>query len=637
MESISCLPRRRFLQLAGLGLFASGLPRWAGAMSASSLNQASPLFHPDLEIEMVSRNVAVPLLPGAPTRVSKYFAKVIQGPAGSVVDIPGSYLGPLLRFRQGQKVRIYYRNEMDSPSIAHWHGLHVSHLADGHPMYAVHRGETYVYEFEVKNRAGTYIYHSHAHEETAEQVYQGLASGILVSDDEEQKLGLPSGEYDLPVVLQDRAFDASNQLVYVSHPMERMTGFHGDRILLNGTANTRFDVASRAYRLRLVNASNARIYKLAWDDGTPLTVIGCDGGLLEKPEVKPYVMLAPGERVDLWADFSGRKVGSELVMRSKPFHGVLPAMAERMLGRQGGGGMGHGMMGGMGGGMNHGGKESGGHSMGMGGMGGGMGHGMMGGMGGGMNHGGNESGGRGMGGMMNMPHFNLPVGSDYPVFSIRVTRQMSDSPKLPTQLSTIRRYRDSDAANPGKPIPVGISEGHMSMLLNGRPYKMDDVQDFEKVKVDTVQMLEIFHAHGGSGGHGAAAAGGEHGAEEAGRESAMQDMAQHGSGGQGGMGMGGGMMGGGMGAMMSMAHPIHLHGQQFQVLRRQVDDGEGQGYASVREGFINSGWKDTVLVMPGEKVTIIKPFQDYTGLFMYHCHNLEHEDMGMMREFLIVK
>lgn len=632
MESISCLPRRRFLQLAGVGLFASGLPRWAGAMSASSLNQASPLFHPDVEIEMVSRNVALPLLPGAPTRVSKYFAKVIQGPAGSLVDIPGSYLGPLLRFRQGQKVRIYYRNEMDRPSIAHWHGLHVSHLADGHPMYAVQRGETYVYEFEVKNRAGTYIYHSHAHEETAEQVYHGLAGGILVSDEEEQKLGLPSGEYDLPVVLQDRAFDASNQLVYVSHPMERMTGFHGDRVLVNGTANTHFDVASRAYRLRLVNASNARIYKLAWDDGTPLTVIGCDGGLLERPEAKPYVMLAPGERVDLWADFSGRPLGSQLTMRSRPFHGVLPAMAERMLSRQGGG-----MMGGM---RHDGGESSSSHKMGMG-M-GGMGHGMMGGGmgGGGMRHEGGESSGghsMGMGGMMNMPHFKLPVGSDYPVFSIRVTRQVSDSPKLPAQLSSIRRYTQRDVANPDKPIPVGISEGHMSMLLNGRPYKMDDVQDFEKVKVNTVQMLEVFHAHGGSGGHGGAAGGGEHGAQDAGRESAMQDMAQHSSGGQGGMGMGGGMMGGGMGAMMSMAHPIHLHGQQFQIVRRHMADNDAGGYASVREGFIDSGWKDTVLVMPGEKVTLIKPFQDYTGLFMYHCHNLEHEDMGMMREFLIVR
>lgn len=87
--------------------------------------------------------------------------------------------------------------------------------------------------------------------------------------------------------------------------------------------------------------------------------------------------------------------------------------------------------------------------------------------------------------------------------------------------------------------------------------------------------------------------------------------------------------------MMAMAHPIHLHGQQFQVLSRSVSAGTEDDYATVSEGFINSGLKDTVLVMPNETIRIIKPFQDFKGLFMYHCHNLEHEDMGMMRDFSV--
>ena len=92
---------------------------------------------------------------------------------------------------------------------------------------------------------------------------------------------------------------------------------------------------------------------------------------------------------------------------------------------------------------------------------------------------------------------------------------------------------------------------------------------------------------------------------------------------------------GGMGGMMSMAHPIHLHGQQFQILSRGFDDVAPNSYATMREGFVISGWKDTALVTPGERVRIIKPFGDFKGLFMYHCHNLEHEDMGMMRQFLV--
>jgi len=76
--------------------------------------------------------------------------------------------------------------------------------------------------------------------------------------------------------------------------------------------------------------------------------------------------------------------------------------------------------------------------------------------------------------------------------------------------------------------------------------------------------------------------------------------------GMGGMkGMGGGM--GGMGMMMSMAHPIHLHGQQFQIVSRSVSEDAEADYATVHEGFIDSGLKDTVLVMPGEKIRIIKP------------------------------
>jgi hypothetical protein len=160
----------------------------------------------------------------------------------------------------------------------------------------------------------------------------------------------------------------------------------------------------------------------------------------------------------------------------------------------------------------------------------------------------------------------------------------------------------------------------MSMLLNGRPYAYNDLQSFEHIKVDTIQLMEIFHAHGGHG------------------MTASQDSGEdHQSGGMG-MGHRGGMMGGGMGGMgmmMSMAHPIHLHGQQFQIVSRSVSKGTEADYATVSEGFIDNGLKDTVLVMPNETVRIIKPFQNFKGLFMYHCHNLEHEDMGMMRDFSV--
>ncbi|MDD2659741.1 MAG: multicopper oxidase domain-containing protein [Methylococcales bacterium] len=625
MSNLKNNSRRRFLAQSGLGLMAfAGMPGFLRAMEGMqglhgmpklAPNKASPNFNPDVEFDLFCRSNTASILPGQQTQVQQYAALLKKGPKETIADIPGSYLGPLIHLQKGQKVRINLHNKLAEPTVTHWHGLHVPATMDGHPMYVIDPGEILVYEFEVLNRAGMNIYHPHPHESTAKQVYNGLAGALFVHDEEEAKLELPSGEYEIPVVIQDRLFDEQNQLIYARSMHDRMIGFYGDRILVNGFPDFKIDVASRAYRLRILNGSTARIYKLGWDDGTPVTVIGVDGGLLEKPEVKPYVMLAPGERLDVWADFSGRNEGSQLVMRSLPFSGVLPKMAERMM--RGG-----------------------------------------------------------MGGMMH--HNKLPVGSDYPIFTARVTKKVSDSPKLPPQLSTIKWHRITDTANPDKPVPIGISEGPMSMLLNGRPYAYNDIQDFERIKVNTIQLMEIFHAHGGGGGHGkeSSPASGEHGAEKPsggmmgmghgggmgmmggmkhgdddqkgggqgmggmmgmrhGGGMGMMGGMKHGDDGQkGGQGMGG-MMGGGMGMMMSMAHPIHLHGQQFQIVSRSTSADEESDYATVSEGFIESGLKDVVLVMPGEKVRIIKPFQDFKGLFMYHCHNLEHEDMGMMRDFLV--
>jgi hypothetical protein len=243
--------------------------------------------------------------------------------------------------------------------------------------------------------------------------------------------------------------------------------------------------------------------------------------------------------------------------------------------------------------------------------------------------------------------------------TVKVTRQVSDSPALPNALSTYHHYQISDTANPNNPVPIAISEGPMSMLLNGRPYAYNDVLPSERIPVNTIQLMEIFHAHGGSGGHGddkskAQGQGMQHGNEKPQSEGhKMGGMGMMGGGGMGGMNhgnsdntdggghkMGGmGMMGGeglaGMGTMMSMAHPIHLHGQSFQILSRSIGAAESEDYATVKDGFIEGGFKDTVLVLPGERVKIIKPFQDFKGLFMYHCHNLEHEDMGMMRDFSV--
>ena len=430
--------RRRFLKQTGIGLLAfASAPNWLLAaeglhgMPVLPPRKASANFKPDVELELICQNADVPILAGKTTRVQKYSAKLLSGPQQTVSELPGSFLGPTIRLQQGQKVRIHLHNLLDEDTITHWHGLHVPADVDGHPMTVIGQGEKFVYEFEVVNRACMAIYHPHPHEATAKQVYHGLAGAILVNDEEEAALGLPSGEFEIPIVIQDRLFDTQNQLIYAPNMHSRMFGFYGNRILVNGHPELKLDVANRAFRLRFLNGSTARIYKLAWDDGTPITVLGVDGGLLEEPENKPYVMLAPGERLDVWMDFSGRSIGSELVMRSLPFSGVLPHMGMGMMGH---------------------------HA------------------------------------------FGLPMGSDYPIFTVHIAKKVSDSPKLPNKLSKITRYNISATHNPNKPVPITISESHMSMLLNGRPYAFNDVQDRERIPFNTVQLMEISHEQGG--GHG---------------------------------------------------------------------------------------------------------------------------------------
>ena len=339
MEPNGCrsvrMKRRDFLTWMGLGTLAGMAGERLLLPTATDESLPVPLipspqssFVPD--IEMALRAVAgdAQILSGTRTRVWTYVGRVVKGPLEALQEVPGSYLGPIMRLRTGQKVRILFTNELPEPTIVHWHGLHVPEAMDGHPHFMITRRQTYVYEFEVINRAGTYWYHPHHHNRTGPQVYAGLAGLLIVTDDREAALGLPSGGEEICWVLQDRVFDARNQLVYgAGMPMDQMSGFLGDHVLVNGQEQPSLALGTRAYRVRLLNGSNARIYKLAWNDGTPMTLIGTDGGLLEQPVRRPYLTLAPGERVDLILDLSQHSVGSSLALRSLPFSGWSPAWA----------------------------------------------------------------------------------------------------------------------------------------------------------------------------------------------------------------------------------------------------------------------------------------------------------------------
>jgi suppressor of ftsI/bilirubin oxidase len=264
----------------------------------------------------VSRPVQQEILPGKPTTMLAY--AVDQGGRG--------LLNPVLRMQAGTNVRVRYWNALDETSIVHWHGLAVDTNNDGHPHYAVGAGETYDYQFNVANRAGTYWYHPHPHHLAGKQAYLGLAGLLLVEDAEEialqRELDLELGATDIPLLIQDKRFAADGSLTYGPGVKDKLLGYCGDRVLVNLTPSPCFDCVTRLYRFRLVNGSNARIYRLAFMHGeAPLEfrVIGADGGLLDKPVAAREIFLSPAERADVLLDLTTAEAGDRVMLASLPF------------------------------------------------------------------------------------------------------------------------------------------------------------------------------------------------------------------------------------------------------------------------------------------------------------------------------
>lgn len=163
-----------------------------------------------------------------------------------------------------------------------------------------------------------YGYHSHAHHRTAIQTYMGMAGMFLVRDASEDALALPSGERELPLV-RDRRLDGSGRIVHQPFGPDMMEGYLGDVAFVNGVRSPIVEVDSALYRLRVLGAANARIFRLALSNRRPLTLIGGDASFLPQPVTLPHLDLATGERADLLVDFSGLPVGTRVALESLAF------------------------------------------------------------------------------------------------------------------------------------------------------------------------------------------------------------------------------------------------------------------------------------------------------------------------------
>ena len=246
--------------------------------------------------------------------------EIIPGKLTRIMGFNGLTPGPTIRARVGRQVVMSHTNGLPVTTLGgapgdvaiHLHGGHVPSSEDGFPTDTVPPGATRSYTYPNNQLPATLWYHDHLMGYTGPHVWFGMAGFYILTDDYEDGLGLPSGAYEIPLVIQDRNFDSTGKLVYTGS----RNGETGNAILVNGTIQPNFKVASRKYRFRVLNGSNMRKYQIALSNGQPFHVLGMEGGFLPAPVKVTSLVLAPAERADIIVDFSSLPVGSSVVLQN---------------------------------------------------------------------------------------------------------------------------------------------------------------------------------------------------------------------------------------------------------------------------------------------------------------------------------
>ncbi|WP_394850549.1 multicopper oxidase domain-containing protein [Pendulispora brunnea] len=267
-------------------------------------------------------------------------AQMKPGRATPIVGFNGIFPGPTIIATRGRPISVTQTNAWNENVTIHNHGHKVAADSDGHPIDYIAPGTSKVYSYPNDQPGGTFWYHDHTMDVTGRHVYSGLAGFYIIHDPAEDALHLPSGAYDVPLLLQDKRFAANNDAIFDER--EIGAGFHGDTAVVNGVVNPFHEVATRKYRFRLLNGANARIWNLRLNvggSGTPLPfqVIASDGGLLAAPVNTTSLAMGPGERYDIVVDFANLPLNTRVTMANtarSPGGPDIPALMQFVVARQ---------------------------------------------------------------------------------------------------------------------------------------------------------------------------------------------------------------------------------------------------------------------------------------------------------------
>ena len=283
--------RRNFLKTAGAGVLLAGGFAWA----QSGVRRLPVIPMTDLTGGIDGR-IALAL--------SSSTHDFGTGAASQTFGINNSYLGPVLRVKQGQTLPFDVTNGIGEVTTLHWHGLHIPGEVDGGPHQEIEPGQTWSPDVPIVQAASMNWFHSHTHGRTAKQTYMGLAGVMLVEDDASLSADMPRtyGVDDFTLVLQDKAFNNAGEMSYTLTGEVFEDGFQGDTLVVNGAvAPVVQPVPAGLIRLRILNACNARFLELSLKTGV-LTVIASDGGFLASAVEAESILMSPGERYEVLVD-----------------------------------------------------------------------------------------------------------------------------------------------------------------------------------------------------------------------------------------------------------------------------------------------------------------------------------------------
>ncbi|MHB1154096.1 MAG: multicopper oxidase family protein [Eubacteriales bacterium] len=402
---------------------------------------------------------------------------------------------------------------MDNPevrTVVHLHGLNVEPESDGFPDDWFTPGNSVLYNYPNRQQACTLWYHDHAIGTTRLNVFAGLSGFYFIRDRHEKCMKLPSGKYEIPLLIQDRNFNDDGSLSYPAPNINGVQpsivpGFFGNYALVNGKVWPHLTVEARKYRFRILNGSNSRNYNLRFE-GEPgqflpaMNQIGSDGGFLERPAKLNNLALEPAERADVVIDFTGLENNIYTLKNDA------------------------------------------------------------------------------------IPGFGTPLPE---IMQFRVSgTPVKDKSILPQKLNNICPINTKKAKKRNVEIVVGTDEYNRLMFMLEDKTWTDPITI--KIELGSTEVWNIINSGAGT-------------------------------------------------------HPIHVHLVQFQILDRQPFDTEEYTTSgtvkftgpAILPDENERGWKDTVKATPGNITRIAARFGDYTGVYPFHCHILEHEDHDMMRPFKV--